>query len=250
MNLIEDYEGLSDTRGVEGTQSASRNQLDYVEEIVPLDNPTLLVERIDELSDANPPKAIDADKSIAEVIEPMKDSIPNIYLEAPSDSMQIEQISSRMEDIEGLEFNEWKELAFEDRVNVLQKLEDNIADIAHRPSCQIFVQDMPEGQMGYFDPESKTITVNSKYIQSNDFSDYKENLDTIVHEGRHAYQNYNVTEREIHSRSGEVTNWKRNENEWGYQCAELFGFEAYEMQPVEADARAFAEDVLKKYLNG
>ena len=56
-----------------------------------------------------------------------------------------------------------------------------------------------------------------------------------------------MTQREVHPRSGEVTNWIKNAHEWGYQSAELLGFEAYEMQPVESDARAFAEDVLNKF---
>ena len=94
---------------------------------------------------------------------------------------------------------------------------------------------------------TKTITINSDYIQSNDISDYKEVLDTIIHEGRHAYQYYNLTEREVHPRQGDISNWKANEFKYGYQDARTQGFAAYYLQPQEADARAFAEDVLKQY---
>ena len=34
---------------------------------------------------------------------------------------------------------------------------------------------------------------------------------------------------------------------YGYQNAQLWGFKAYWMQPIEADARKFAEDVLTAY---
>ena len=72
-------------------------------------------------------------------------------------------------------------------------------------------------------------------------------MDTIVHEGRHAYQDYNLHGREVHPRQGDLSKWKSNEFEYGYQDAMLCGFKAYDMQPMEADARAFAEDVLKQY---
>jgi hypothetical protein len=135
----------------------------------------------------------------------------------------------------------------EEKVETLQKVENSIAEISHRPACNINVENLGKGTFGYFDPLTKEITINVNYIDSNNFHDYKECLDTVIHEGRHAYQDYNVTQREVHPRSGEVTNWIKNEHEWGYQSAELFGFEAYEMQPVESDARAFAEDVLNKF---
>ena len=85
------------------------------------------------------------------------------------------------------------------------------------------------------------------YIKDNDSISFKQTLDTLIHEGRHAYQDYNMTEREVHPREGEVNMWKWNENDIGYQDANFCGFEAYAMQPVETDARAFAEDVLKSY---
>ena len=75
---------------------------------------------------------------------------------------------------------------------------------------------------------------------------YEDVLDTLIHEGRHAYQDYNLNVRETHPRHGEVANWNLNEF-YGYQDVENCGFKAYAMQPMETDARAFAEDVLKCY---
>lgn len=95
---------------------------------------------------------------------------------------------------------------------------------------------------------SNLIVINSDVIESNSFNDYREALDTLVHEGRHAYQNYNLYEREVHPRGGDISNWKLNEFSYGYQDAEHFGFKAYALQPLEADARAFAEDVLNEFL--
>ena len=154
-----------------------------------------------------------------------------------------------MESIDGLCFDEWKDSTFEQKVNSLQELEKSIPEIAHRPPCQINVENLGEGNYGYFDPNTKDITVNSMYIDSNGFNDYKETLDTIVHEGRHAYQDYNMTEREVHPRVSEVDNWRlNNDSQLGYLDAQHWGFELYQYQPMEADARAFAGDVLNQYL--
>lgn len=220
----------------------------YIEEVIPLHNEQLLVDRIDEILNSHPPKAIDSDKDIAEAIRPVVEDINPIYLEAPNDTVQIEQAADAMEKIEGLSFDEWKELSFEERVAVLRLVEGVIAEIAHRPSCAVIIKRMDEGHYGYFDPDRGDITLNSRYIESNTFEDYKECVDTIIHEGRHAYQHYNLTQREVHPREGDLTNWKTNEFEYGYQAAQIYGFKAYWLQPQECDARAFAEDVLKKYM--
>lgn len=249
--MFEDLEGLSGiTRNNENERQAlSLAQTEYINECIGEDNPLTLVDRIDELSPYRPPKAIDSHTEIATLVEPLKDHIDSKYLEAPSDLEQIQQISEYLSGIEELKYENWDSLSPNERLNVLQEAEDQIAEIEHREPCPILARELPENEFGFYSPNAKTITVNARYLNDSDFNSYKETLDTLIHEGRHAYQDYNLTEREVHPRSGEVNNWKWNENEIGYQNAEWFGFEAYAMQPVETDARAFAEDVLKSYLN-
>lgn len=231
----------------ENKQAFSSAHLEYVQEVLPFHDKHILIDRIDELNSSIPPKAIDSNKEISDLIAPYKEGINPIYLEAPQDSVQIEQISETMTRIEGLEFSEWKELSFNERVDVLQRVENEVSQIAHRPSCPIQTESLGKGYFGYYSPESQMITINSDYIKSNNLSDYKEVLDTIFHEGRHAYQYYNLMEREVHPRQGDLSNWKVNEFKYGYQEAKTQGFAAYYLQPQEADARAFAEDVVKQY---
>ncbi len=256
--MFEDYEGYSDTQGLEGLSDSrgledrnyiSDTEQSYIEEVLPYKDTELLAARIDEMGNCQPPKAIDSNKDVAELISPMKDDINPIYLEAPSDSVQITEAVDAMEHIDGLKFQDWKESSYDERVGALQALEDNVAEIAHRPACHLNVQDLGEGYYGHFNPSTKEITVNSLYINSDNYGDYKECLDTIVHEGRHAYQDYNMTEREVHPRGTEVENWRlNNDSQLGYLDAQTWGFELYEYQPMEADARAFAGDVLNQYL--
>ena len=256
--MFEDYDGVSDSNGLEQFFDSmsiderdflSSTESNYIEEVLPYKDSDLLAARIDEMGASMPPKAIDSNKEVADLIEPMKDDINPLYLEAPADSVQISESVEAMESIDGLSFDEWKDSTFDQKVSSLQELENSIAEIAHRPPCQINVENLGEGNYGYFDPNTKDITVNSMYIDSNGFNDYKETLDTIVHEGRHAYQDYNMTEREVHPRVSEVDNWRlNNDSQLGYLDAQRWGFELYQYQPMEADARAFAGDVLNQYL--
>lgn len=227
--------------------SISPEQSEYLNECIEAQNPDALVERIDELSNSVPPKAVDKNTQVADIIEPLKEDIESKYLEAPADVEQISQISDYLADVEELKFENWKNLTPSEREDVLQMVEYKIAEIEHRNPCQLNFQVMGDRSLGYFDPITKEITLNSQYVNSDEFIGYKETLDTLIHEGRHAYQDYNMTEREVHPREGEVNMWKWNQEDVGYQVCDYVGWEIYAMQPVESDARAFAEDVLKSF---
>ena len=98
--LQEDIEGLNFSQE-EKKYLFSSAQSDYVQEVLPLQDKNILIDRIDELSDSIPPKAIDSNKEISDLIAPYKEGIDPIYLEAPQDAVQIEQISEKMTQMEG-----------------------------------------------------------------------------------------------------------------------------------------------------
>lgn len=249
--MVEDYEGIQNAMNVsEMTKEGLTNsEKDYLSECLSETNTEVLVDRIDELSDYKPPKAIDSDSEVSELIEPVKDNIDSKYLEAPSDIEQIEGIGEYLSGVEDLRYENWENLSYDERYRALQAAEFEIAKIEHREFCGIDLEKLAPGQMGYYNPETHRITLNEYYVMENNPESLKETLDTLIHEGRHAYQDYNMTQREVHPREGEVNMWKWNQNEIGYQYPDplLGGLEAYYMQPVETDARAFAEDVLKNY---
>lgn len=249
--MFQHIEGIDDTqRHVDlPSDSLTACQAEYINECVEAENPEALIVRIDELSPYCPPKGIDADPSVAEIIHPVKSDVPTIYLEAPADVEQIAQIGELLAETPGLRFENWSTMSVAERCQCLAEAEKQIAEIEHRPYCEIRFEELEEGHLGFFNPADKTITLNLRYIADNSPQGYAETLDTLIHEGRHAYQDYNMYYREVHTRGGEVNMWRWNQNEIGYQNAYLCGFEAYAMQPVETDARAFAEDVLNAYLN-
>ena len=80
--LEEDMEGLN-LPMEEIKHLVTSDQLDYIQEIMPLNDRHILIDRIDEIGNSMPPKAIDADKEISDLITPLKEGIEPIYLEAP-----------------------------------------------------------------------------------------------------------------------------------------------------------------------
>lgn len=248
-----DIEGLS-SNSAEGIakEGLSKSELDYIRESVEFGNTDCVVDRIDEMSKRQPAFAIDSNPQVSELIEPIRDKIPNEYLEAPTDIEQVEQISEVMQGIEGLEYDSWKNLDAEGRLNVLQELENKVAEIEHRPASIVKMKDLgdPAVHKGYcqqnFWGNNSTLTLNSQCLSDNSMSEYFESLDTVIHEGRHAYQNYNLDQREVNPDTDSVSEWRQNMDE-GYRSPELYGFRAYWTQPVEIDARAFAQDVIDQY---
>lgn len=258
--MIEDIEGLSSySNDANKAEGLSDTVLEYVGECISPLRIDELVERIDEIQGKYPPSAIDSNPQIAELLAPVKDQIPVEYLEAPSDFEQVSEISDVMAGMEGLRPEEWQNLSIEERVELLNQLESRVAEIEHRPACPIEAEDLGfvyemcgelQGYMGYHQSDifgNERIVINTELLASNDPTYFREVLDTVIHEGRHSYQTYNLDSRETHTSQGDLTNWQINRNDMGYQDAEKCGFRAYWMQPIEADARKFAEDVLTAY---
>ncbi len=133
---------------------------------------------------------------------------------------------------------------------MLNALEERIAEIECRPPCPIHLAPLEEKHWGGYNPVSKDITINSDYTQLSDYQTYREVVDTLIHEGRHAYQDYNVNVCQIHPRQSEISSWADNMEggKWGYwgDCSSLLGQRLYDQQAIEIDARNFASDVLDK----
>lgn len=211
-----------------------------------LADPAALVERVDEVMGYRPPKGVDFDPEVAELIEPVKDQLESKYLEAPSDLEQVGRIGDYLAETPELRFENWCQLDASERQQVLQQAENRIAEIEHRESCPLNFEAMDSSLYGFFSSETKDITINSLYVNSNDFGDYREMLDTLIHEGRHAYQDYNIDIREVHSDASETKAWEHN---FDHYVDGNWDFQSYFNQPVEKDAREFAEAALDLFLD-
>ena len=92
---VENIEGI---RGFY-SEGLSEIQKDYLDEALATQDNEIIVNRIDELCDRVPPKAIDASSVISEKLGDLKESIDNKYLEAPNDFEQVQLISKKMTEI-------------------------------------------------------------------------------------------------------------------------------------------------------
>ena len=105
---------------------------------------------------------------------------------------------------------------------------------------------LPPTERGNFSEKTEIIQINMRLAASND---QVQVLKTLLHESRHAYQ-WHLTK---HFRRG--FGWHSNADwtlaqEWSdnfddYKRAEQYGSQEYLNQPVEVDARSFAETVIK-----
>lgn len=179
--------------------------------------------------------------------------------ECLNDAQVTEEISDYLCGIENLKYESWKNLTLEQRTELLNTIEYRIAQIEHRPPLPIKVEKMASNVFGYQDSYNKLIALNSKFVMSNSKEAYKDVIDTIIHEGRHAYQHYNVDQKCVHDSLSEVNTWRENfyDPKYRYYSGNTLvvigpnkvgdvGYRLYYYQPVEIDARNFASDVMLK----
>lgn len=180
--------------------------------------------------------------------------------EIVTDLEMAEGIADYLENVEEIKFENWSKLSLEQKTEVLNRIEQHIASIEHRPALKVELELMKPKTLGYQSASEHKIALNSMYVASNNPGIHREVLDTIIHEGRHAYQHYNVDVKNIHESGAEVATWRENFYDPKYQYYRSTGqkiiipyndgsrhdvdFRLYYYQPVEIDARNFAKDVM------
>lgn len=197
-----------------------------------------------------------------EKIDKLESYIGVEQYECLNDAQVTEEIAEYLSGIENLKYENWKKLTLEQRTELLNSIEYQIAKIEHRPPLPIKVEKMASNVFGYQDSYNKLIALNSKFVMSDSKEAYKDVLDTIIHEGRHAYQHYNVDKKCVHDSLSEVNTWRENfyDPKYKYYSGNTLvvigpnkvgdvGFRLYYYQPVEIDARNFAADVMLKLQN-
>jgi hypothetical protein len=131
----------------------------------------------------------------------------------------------------------WRQLSLDQRVRVLQDLESDYAGRQGRVPYQIEPDQTKDiGACGCADHEQKKIFVNAEHIR-NDSSLFLA-VHTVLHEGRHAYQQAAIDRDGLHHKKEEVDLWRRNRSV--YIPSTEKSFIIYRNQPLERDAEAYA----------
>ena len=148
----------------------------------------------------------------------------------------------------------WNTLEESEKIEVLQSIENHMAFESHRIACPVdgkFLYTGTDGiVIGTYDPDSRCIYINSTQFEPS--AKYGKDADTLIntciHEGRHAFQHQAVDGIAFHSNREEVEAWRSN-----LQSGNYISFRenprAYYNQPVEVDARSFAELKTKELIS-
>lgn len=137
------------------------------------------------------------------------------------------------ENLGAFEQNTWDNLSQVEKEQAVEKLRDSIAEdlqLENKPNISYYNNEDPGDYGGY------AASTNTIYINRFNMGDATETADTIAHESRHCWQHEHAD---------------NPQNEQDYQFKENFDdyvrpeddFYEYQNQPVEADAREYAQEV-------
>jgi hypothetical protein len=135
--------------------------------------------------------------------------------------------------------SEWSKLNLQNKAAVIQSVENEVARREGRPPCNVSLFSEPPSNgmitAGQYNPKNGGIELNAYHLQGNQ----SECLNTVLHEGRHAYQDKAIKGEIYHHNKAELKAWQDNMKPGHYIQPEQ-NRRAYYRQPVEADAREYA----------
>lgn len=146
----------------------------------------------------------------------------------------------------------WNDLDTETRTHALAEVvEMECAIHGIRPDVTVKISETEQGTLGYFNHEDRTIVISASLMHD---ATPDRALNTTLHEFYHFFQRSvcELVEKSVGWDSplaaieilDEARQWKANFDL--YLNLDNAGFEAYEAQPVEVSARAFAEQEQEK----
>lgn len=124
----------------------------------------------------------------------------------------------------------WEHLSMDKKTATLNRVEGIMAKHQLRNPEIVKLELMDMNEYGYWDKEK--IAVNSEHVRY--LMPVEENLDTVVHEGRHVCQDI------LKGPDGEMPDRFKDMFNQNYKPPSLFGREEYEKQPVERDTFLYA----------
>ena len=159
---------------------------------------------------------------------------------------RLERLQTKLEDIYGLRPDLWRSLNREERAQVLQRAHNAVAAIYRFEPCSVEVIQLSPRLNGAFYRKTGHIEINAKLVMG---KDNVQPLRTLMHESRHAYQwHFAQSIRRgfgWHSAADWALAQEWSDNFDDYKSAEHDSFQEYYTQPIEVDARDFAQTVVK-----
>lgn len=187
-------------------------------------------------------------------------------LDAADDAKKLDVATERLRQIEGLRDEKWQDLDASGRMTTLNAAGRELGEVYDHPTPPVLAKDMGDPNLlgtygdGYrYNARSGSLEGSDYGIRMNSVGEVRDQdllgddprvaLQTYAHEFRHSYQHEQAGRWEKPQFQNLVDNqdaarrWSENLND--YQSPDQ-GYDAYHSQAVEADARRFAEDLVKR----
>jgi len=143
----------------------------------------------------------------------------------------------------------WSDLKLRERQEMLQKIENQMANESRRTARKVSVKKLPEGSRGSYD-FNKPIEIKISKEMLKKSTDGYQCMATVIHEGRHAYQD-DVVSGHIPPQESDrdnVASWRANSPKVGGVYNESGDSRIdYLFQPKEIDANNFARQKMNSF---
>lgn len=137
----------------------------------------------------------------------------------------------------------WQNYSANKRLKILNALEKRMAKKLHRPVLKIDIYPDPNWNCyGMFEAKNNCshILINENLLYRDELRFHA--LETIIHEGRHAYQHMIINKKKIGFFDFKAKAWQKN---WKGYVTSNDNATVYSMQSVERDAQKFTINMLK-----
>ncbi len=162
-----------------------------------------------------------------------------------TDAEGAENSSRAIRGMNELKAGEWERLEIKEKAEWLVKVHNHVAEQYGFKPYTVKAQQLPPNYGGYFNAATRTIVLNDVILRD---ATPNRALNVIAHESRHGYQWHAVLNpASVPADVREKIDIWRN-NFANYKTPAIHGYKAYYNQPIEVDARAFAETVVKQAL--
>lgn len=139
----------------------------------------------------------------------------------------------------------WRKLSKGRKQKVLEKVEKKQAKKLRRPALPIVINTDPNWHcFGMFENRKgkKLLHLSINLLSKEELRFHA--LETIIHEGRHAYQHHVISKKKLNFFNFKEKRWKRNY--MGYVSSKEDSA-IYSMQPIELDAQKYAIKMMNKF---
>lgn len=153
---------------------------------------------------------------------------------------QVHDAVASLSQVEEIKPEIWEGLGENERLSTLQNIENQMAGIQERDNVPVIADaNLADNEFGGYN--GSEIRINQNHLMGDQPAD--EMVDTIVHEGRHAYQDYAVNNPGVIKDNEVVNQFEENMQPGNYLTANEYGQSAYKNQPIEADAFNYAGQI-------